>query len=206
MCAPSNSFTVQVPHEQAMEKEVHCSRTAAVRPQGRSPVCPSRYMRASRQRKPIPWSASSASDVKEMKDKDNMVRVMDAVFARMQSPDERELSSFMTTHLGGVDAVLKDDTLHKKLIEKQRSIGDRDAKGDTDSKRSRGRIGSLTVGDLREGDRPRCGPGCRTESILRTEVRFDACAYRRAQEFGGELEEHGSSDRGLWEWTTQSNQ
>lgn len=78
-----------------------------------------------------------------------MVRVMDAVFARMQSPDERELSSFVTTHLGGVDAVLKDDTLHKKLIEKQRSIGDRDAKGDTDSKRSRGRIGSLTVGDLR---------------------------------------------------------
>lgn len=135
-----------------------------------------------------------------------MVRVMDAVFARMQSPDERELSSFVTTHLGGVDAVLKDDTLLKKLIEKQRSIGDRDAKGDTDSKRSRGRIGSLTVGDLREGDRARCGPGRRTESILRTEVRLDACAYRRAQEFGGELEEHGSSDRGLWEWTTQSNQ
>ncbi|KAI0779272.1 hypothetical protein C8Q74DRAFT_1367187 [Fomes fomentarius] len=87
-----------------------------------------------------------ASDVTEMKD--NMAKVMDAVFTRMQSPDERELSSFVTTRLGGVDAVLKDDALLTQLIEKQKSMGD--AKGDTASKKSGEQGGSLlTIAELR---------------------------------------------------------
>ncbi|RDX50314.1 hypothetical protein OH76DRAFT_469327 [Lentinus brumalis] len=88
---------------------------------------------------------------------ENVSKLMEIVFERMRSPEERDLSAFVSKEQGGLDAVLKNDKLLEELLSKQKTDGgagmDNGEKGAKNARRAmpgQALDAVLTVTDLRK--------------------------------------------------------